>query len=61
MTVGLSAPSHISLDRLKLWAQENLMESNKSKCKVLQLGCSNSHYQYGLEDERIEHRPAGKD
>ena len=29
------------LDRLKQWAQENIMMFNKSKGKVLHLGCGN--------------------
>lgn len=36
------------LDRLKRWAQENLMRFSKSKCKVLQLDYGNPHYQYEL-------------
>jgi len=33
----------------------------KSKFKVLHLGCGNPHYQYKLEDERIEYSAADKD
>ena len=32
------------------------MRFNKSKGKVLHVGYGNSHYQYKLEDVRIEHR-----
>jgi len=39
----------------------NLMGFNEAKCKVLHLGHSNPHYQYSLEDVRVEHSPAGKD
>jgi len=41
-------------DRLEQWAQVNLMRFNKSKCKVLHLGCGNPHYQYKLRDVRWE-------
>ena len=34
---------------------------NNSKCKVLNLGQGNPHYQYKLGDGRIEHSPAEKD
>ena len=34
------------LDWLEQWAQVNLMEFNKSKCKILHLGQGNPHYQY---------------
>ena len=37
------------------------MGFNEAKCKVLHLGHSNPHYQYSLEDVRVEHSPAGKD
>ena len=47
--------------RLKQWAQENFMRFNKSKCKILYLGCGNPHYQYKIGKERIEHSPAEKD
>ena len=46
------------MDRLKQWAQENLMRFNKSKFKVLHLGHGNPCYQYKLQDEGIECRPA---
>jgi len=36
------------LDRLEQGAQVNLMKFSKSKCKILHLGQSNSHYQYNL-------------
>ena len=49
------------LDRLKQWTQENLIRFNKAKCKVLHLCHGNSHLQYKLEDERIEHSPAEND
>ena len=45
------------LDRLENWAQANLTWFHKAKCKVLQLGRGNPHYQYKLWDVRIEHSP----
>ena len=38
------------LDRLEQWAQVNLTRFNKFRCKILQLGRGNPHYQYKLED-----------
>jgi len=35
-------------ERLEEWANENLMEVNKVKFKVLQLSRSNAQYQYRL-------------
>jgi len=49
------------VDRLEQWAQENLMRFNKSKCKVLHLGCGNPCCHYQLRDVRTEHSPAEKD
>ena len=48
-------------DRLQQWAQENLMRFNKSKHKVLHLGCGNPCCHYQLRDVRIEHSPVEKD
>ena len=46
--------------RLEQWAQVNITKFNKSKCKILHLVWGNPHYQYKLEDERVECSPAGK-
>jgi len=48
------------LVRLGQQAQVNLMRINKSKCRILHLGCGNSLYQYKLRDGRIEVSPAVK-
>lgn len=42
------------LDRLRQWAQVNLVRFNKSKYKVLLLVCSNPCYQYELGCVRME-------
>jgi len=47
-------------DRLKQWAQVNLMRFNNPKCKVLHLGCSSPHYQYKVGDVMMEYSPAKK-
>ena len=43
------------LNRVEKWAQDSLLRFNKSKCKLLRLGHGNGHYQYKLDDVRIEH------
>jgi len=52
---------HEDLYRLDMWAQENIMRFNKSKCKVLCMGHGNSCYQYKPGDVGTEHSPAEKD
>jgi len=37
------------------------MMFNKSKCKVLHLGCGNPHNQYQLGEETIEDSPVKQD
>jgi len=37
------------------------MKFNKAKCRLLHLGQSSSHYQYKMENIRIEHSPSEKD
>lgn len=37
------------------------MRFNKSNYKILQLAHCIVHYQYKLEDEKIDHRPAEKE
>ena len=49
------------LDRFEKWAQVNPMKFKKAKCKILQLGHGNPHYQYKLKVVRIKHTPAKKD
>ena len=49
------------LDKLKEWANVNLVKFNKAKCKVLHLGRGNPWYQYRLEDECVESSPVEKD
>ena len=50
-----------SRDRLKQWAQGNLMRFKKFKCKGLHLGCGNHLYQYKLGDMKTEYGSAKKD
>ena len=45
---------------LKL-AHEGAEKVASSKCKILHMGLGNSHYQYKLGDERIEHSAAKND
>ena len=45
-------------ERLEQRALENLMRFNKTKYRVLYVGCDNSRYQYKLGDVRMEHSPA---
>jgi len=49
------------LHRLEKLAQENLMKSNKAKCKVLHMGRDNPKCKYRLGREWIERSPEEKD
>ena len=47
------------LDRLKQWAQVNLMRFNKAK--IMHLGCGNPCCPYKLGHVRMRHSPVKKD
>ena len=55
---GVNTPAEWDAIQREQCAQENIMRFNKAKRKFLLLGCSNLHYQYKLEEERIEYNLA---
>jgi len=49
------------LDRLKSWAERNVMRFSKGKCRVLHLGRNNPMHQHRLEADLLESSSAERD
>ncbi|PKU38295.1 rna-directed dna polymerase from mobile element jockey-like [Limosa lapponica baueri] len=51
----------IQLDRLKYWAESNIMKFNKGKCQVLHLGRNKPRHRYAPGADQLESSSAEKD